>query len=816
MVRTLKTAAISMAMLAWLFTGCVDTGFDTMDPSMNNDVVPDMGRPLAGLMTPQIDGVVMHENAIPGRYIVQFADDVMPAGQVITNGVARNMTSELILGNNLSTVNVSHTYHSAFHGFAAKMSRVEASQLAADPRVLRVEQDVFVRQSGTGCADVSGSSGLWGLDRIDQVSGTDGSYGWSSDGSGVHMYIIDSGVLRTHQEFTGRMGNGFDATGYCPDDNFANVGASSGTWYTIPGSKVHGAALTITMSGGSGDGDLYVKKGSAPTTSDYDCRPYLSGNNESCDFVGESNGEEEEDYYIMVNAYSTFSGATINVSNFLCDDYALSAGSYGTGDGGVTTSCSNGHGTQVASVAGGTNYGVAKAVTIHPVRVFDCSGNGSASSIIAGVDWVKANASSPAVANMSLSTGVQLDSVDSAVASATASGIFFVVAAGNDAELACDHSPANSSAALTVGATTSSDAIASFSNTGSCVDINAPGDSIMGAWSTSTTGTYTQDGTSFSCPLAAGVAAQYRGANPSASPATVKAALIASAVGTNNVLQSDGGGCGGGGPECGNSSCETGEDCSSCPADCGACGPECGTSSCETGEDCSSCPADCGACGGGGCEASSLSESNLSGGELTFCLTGTDPQIATSGGTGDMDLYVKLGSAPTTASYDCRPYASGNNESCNMTGTGVWYILMHQYSAYSGITLTATTSVAPVCGDSTCDAGEDCNSCPADCGACGSCSLGSSVDNLSVAGGEQKQIGCWNGTDPFIQTISGSGDMDLYIKVGGAPTTSDYTCKSTGGTSVEGCDWSGYGTTGDFYIMFYGYSASSGISLRIE
>ena len=201
-------------------------------------------------------------------------------------------------------------------------------------------------------------------------------------------------------------------------------------------------------------------------------------------------------------------------------------------DGGTPDDC-NGHGTHVAGTVAGTAYGVAKGAKVVAVRVLNCQGSGSTSGVIAGVDWVTRNAVKPAVANMSLG-GSYYAALNTAVANAVASGVTFAVAAGNSNRNACNYSPSSTPSAITVGATTSTDARASYSNYGSCVDIQAPGSSITSDWIGSATATNTISGTSMASPHVAGAAALVLGANPAFTPQQVRDALVNNA--TNGVV----------------------------------------------------------------------------------------------------------------------------------------------------------------------------------------------------------------------------------------------------------------------------------------
>lgn len=189
----------------------------------------------------------------------------------------------------------------------------------------------------------------------------------------------------------------------------------------------------------------------------------------------------------------------------------------------------NGHGTHVASTIGGSTYGVAKGVRLVAVRILSCSGSGSISGIIAGIDWAIGNhsAGTPAVANFSLGGGAS-SSLDSAINRLINDGVTVAVAAGNSSANACNTSPARVPNAFTVAASNSSDQFASFSNRGSCVDIIAPGVSIPGAWYTSNTATRTISGTSMATPHVAGAAAKVLQGSPSASPSSVMSSLRSS------------------------------------------------------------------------------------------------------------------------------------------------------------------------------------------------------------------------------------------------------------------------------------------------
>jgi subtilisin family serine protease len=232
-----------------------------------------------------------------------------------------------------------------------------------------------------------------------------------------------------------------------------------------------------------------------------------------------------------VNAYIIDTGIRTSHSEF---GGRASVGTDTVGGGQNGQDC-QGHGTHVAGTVGGRNHGVAKSVNLIAVRVLDCDGSGTTAGVIAGVDWVTANARKPAVANMSLG-GSASASLDDAVKKSIASGVSYSVAAGNGLPIlgipanACNYSPARVPEAITVGATDSSDRRASFSNYGTCLDLFAPGVDITSAWKDNDTATSTISGTSMAAPHTAGAAALYLSSHPTATPAQVRDALVTGAT----------------------------------------------------------------------------------------------------------------------------------------------------------------------------------------------------------------------------------------------------------------------------------------------
>ena len=188
----------------------------------------------------------------------------------------------------------------------------------------------------------------------------------------------------------------------------------------------------------------------------------------------------------------------------------------------------NAHGTHVAGTIGSRTYGVAKDVTLYSVAVIPCTGLGTSTSVLAGIDWVNRHASRPAVVNMSLAAA-SYQALDDAVQNSINSGITYVVAAGNYSADACGYSPARLPAAITVGSIGESDTRDPSTNYGSCIDVFAPGVYITSTWNDGGSGLLA--GTSTASPHVAGAAALFLEANPGASPRQVSDQITSQATG---------------------------------------------------------------------------------------------------------------------------------------------------------------------------------------------------------------------------------------------------------------------------------------------
>lgn len=187
------------------------------------------------------------------------------------------------------------------------------------------------------------------------------------------------------------------------------------------------------------------------------------------------------------------------------------------------------HGTHVAGTIGGSEYGVAKEAGLVSVRIMDCHGRGSQSGIIAGIDWVIKNHKGPSVANFSIAGG-KSEELNTAIRNLINAGVHVAVAAGNNGDDACNWSPASTREAVTVGGTNTNDSRRLSSNFGQCVDVFAPGSSILSAYALDDYSTITKSGTSMAAPHVAGVMAKWLEVEPSISPSQMRHRIVSQAT----------------------------------------------------------------------------------------------------------------------------------------------------------------------------------------------------------------------------------------------------------------------------------------------
>ena len=207
-----------------------------------------------------------------------------------------------------------------------------------------------------------------------------------------------------------------------------------------------------------------------------------------------------------------------------------------------------------------------------------------------------------------------------------------------------------------------------------------------------------------------------------------------------------------------------------------------------------------------GVPASNLSATT--GNTLTYDISvpsgASNLSITISGGSGDADLYVKAGSAPSTSNYDCRPYLWGNNESCDFNNPQptTYYINIRAYESFSGVSLLATYDESSGGGSGGND--QELNN-------------GESRSDLSGSSGSTRyyQIQVPSAaSDLSISTYGGSGDADLYVRFGANPTTYSYDCRPYLNGNNESCDFSSP-QSGTYYIMLRGYASYSGLTLAV-
>lgn len=457
------------------------------------------------------------------------------------------------------------------------------------------------------------------------------------------------------------------------------------------------------------------------------------------------------------------------------------------------------HGTHVAgTVAAVTNNGtgvagVAYGAKVVPVRVLGKCG-GYTSDIADGIIWasggsvsgVPANPNPAKVINMSLGGSGACDSTtQAAINSARSRGTVLVIAAGNDNSNANNFNPGNCAGVVNVASVNRQGGRAYYSNYGTSVDVAAPGgaqssaNDSNGVLSTHNTGsttpgsdTYTyMQGTSMAAPHVAGVAALIAQKKPGATPDEIESILKTTTR--------------------------------SFPATCSNCG---------TGivDAAAAVTAAAGGSGGGTTPGTNelqngVAITGISGStnqEVSFTMVvpagATGLSFKMSGGTGDADMYVKYGSSPTSSSYDCRPYLSGNNETCNISTAqaGTYYIKLVGYSAFSAVSLTGSFTEGSGGGGSTGP-------------------VTSTTSNISVSKGAWKYYTLTvpaGQTTLTINTSGGSGDADLYVRRGSQPTSSSYDCRPYKTGNTESCSFTNP-TAATYYIGIYGYSAASGLTL---
>jgi hypothetical protein len=204
--------------------------------------------------------------------------------------------------------------------------------------------------------------------------------------------------------------------------------------------------------------------------------------------------------------------------------------------------------------------------------------------------------------------------------------------------------------------------------------------------------------------------------------------------------------------------------------------------------------------------------SSAKNGQLSYTMVvpagATGLSFKISGGTGDADLYVKFGSAPTTSSYDCRPYISGNSETCSISNVqaGTYYVMLNAYAAFSGVSLVGSYTAGSGGGG-----GSGCT--PSGTVLCS----GSTVTGLAASTGSWSStysIVIPSGSTKLTVAISGgSGDADLYVRKSSAPTTSSYTCRPYLTGNSETCTISSPTAGSTYYIRVRAYSTYSGVSL---
>lgn len=518
--------------------------------------------------------------------------------------------------------------------------------------------------------------------------------------------------------------------------------------------------------------------------------------------------------------------------------------------------------------------GVAFGAKVVPVRVLGKCG-GSTSDIVDAIVWssggsvsgIPANTNPARVINMSLGGSGSCGSFQAAVNTARNNGTVVVVAAGNSNANVSGFSPANCSGVISVAATDRQGNRASYSNYGAGITLSAPGGETAtqtnGILSTLNNGTTTQgsegyayyQGTSMAAPHVAGLAAQMLAIDSSLTPDEVRNAMTANA---RALPGSCSGGCGAGiinslatlqslsGPgnvapvanfsfttsgltanftdtssdsdgTIASRSWNFGDGTTSSATNPSKTWSSAGTYSVQltvtdndgaTNSKTSSVTVSSGG-GGSNVLQNGVAVTGLSGSTGdTVLYTMSVPAGASNlsfqiaGGSGDADLYVRFGSAPTTSTYDCRPYLSGNNETCDISSAqaGTYYVMVRAYSTYSGVSLTGSYTT----------------------GGSGCTPSGTTLCNGSSVSGLSANRNSWTSTYTLVvpagasnltfQIAGGSGDADMYVRLGSAPTTSSYNCRPYLNGNNETCTFTAP-TPGTYYVRIRAYSTFSGVTL---
>lgn len=346
--------------------------------------------------------VEARQGRVEGSYVV-----------ILKDGVANRQQTQ---DNLWSAARYGRSQSESKDTFSVALSDEAVAQLRRDPNVDTIFEDFRFdapKPISSRAFDIEVPDSRWGLDRINQRKADgDGSYDFLGTGRGVDIYVMDTGIRRTHSELGGRV---------------------------------------------------------------------------------------------------------------------LGGVSYVDGDrGGVYDDCAN-HGTAVASLAAGNTAGVASEANIYSVKVIGCD-SGVFSAVASGADWIISNHSGPTVVNMSLGSTGDGAAFQVVVNKMVNAGITVVIAAGNGTQDACNYHPGSTPAAITVGATVRGDNLAEYSNFGSCVDIFAPGTSLLTADPSGDSAMRTASGTSAAAPLVSGAAALHLEGNPGASPADVSAQIVSAAT----------------------------------------------------------------------------------------------------------------------------------------------------------------------------------------------------------------------------------------------------------------------------------------------